>query len=104
MVSVTHRNNLQIITTEHGSFPWFSRVSPAEWWNGGVAEWRNGGMRLRESCNSVFSTCNLVTDTELQLLFIGMINSDRVNNVTRYYALRCWASVRLRSHIELRCD
>jgi hypothetical protein len=45
-------------------------------------------MRLRESRNSVFSTCNLVTETELQLLFIGMINSDRVNNVTRYYALR----------------
>ncbi len=44
--------------------------------------------RLRESRNSVFSTCNLVTETELQLLFIGMINSDRVNNVTRYYALR----------------
>jgi hypothetical protein len=42
--------------------------------------------RLRESCNSV-STCNLVTETELQLLFIGMINSDRVNNVTGYYAL-----------------
>jgi hypothetical protein len=36
---------------------------------------------LRESCNSV-STCNLVTETELQLLFIGMINSERVNNVT----------------------
>jgi hypothetical protein len=45
-------------------------------------------VRLRESRNSVFSTCNLVTETELQLLFIGMINSDRVNNVTRYYALR----------------
>ena len=45
-------------------------------------------MRLRESRNSVFSTCNLVTETELQLLFIGMINGDRVNNVTRYYALR----------------
>ena len=45
-------------------------------------------LRLRESRNSVFSTCNLVTETELQLLFIGMINSDRVNNVTRYYALR----------------
>ncbi len=41
-------------------------------------------LRLRESRNSVFSTCNLVTETELQLLFIGMINSDRVNNVTRY--------------------
>jgi hypothetical protein len=36
---------------------------------------------LRESRNSV-STCNLVTETELQLLFIGMINSERVNNVT----------------------
>ncbi len=42
--------------------------------------------RLRESCNSV-STCNIVTETELQLLFIGMINSDRVNNLTSYYAL-----------------
>jgi hypothetical protein len=31
--------------------------------------------------NSV-STCNLVTETELQLLFIGMINSERINNVT----------------------
>jgi hypothetical protein len=37
--------------------------------------------RLREFRNSV-STCNLVTETELQLLFIGMINSERVNNVT----------------------
>ncbi len=38
-------------------------------------------MRLRESRNSA-SICNLVTETELQLLFIGMINSERVNNVT----------------------
>jgi hypothetical protein len=33
--------------------------------------------RLRESCNSA-STCNLVTETELQFLFIGVINSDRI--------------------------
>ncbi len=33
-------------------------------------------VRLMESCNSV-STCNLVTETELQLLFIGMIQADR---------------------------
>jgi hypothetical protein len=39
-------------------------------------------LRLRESRNSV-STCSLVTETELQLfLFIGLINSERVNNVT----------------------
>ena len=44
MVSVTHGNNLQILTAEHGSFPWLSRVSPAEWRNGGTAEWQNGGM------------------------------------------------------------
>ena len=50
--AVTHGNNLQILTAEHGSFPWFSWVSPAElrnggmgeWWNGRMAEWRNGGM------------------------------------------------------------
>ncbi len=39
-------------------------------------------LRLRESHNSA-STCNLVTETELQILFDGMINSDRVNNVTK---------------------
>ena len=44
MVSVTHGHNLQILTAEHGSFPWFSWVSPAEWRNGGMAEWQNGGM------------------------------------------------------------
>ena len=44
MVSVTHGHNLRILTAEHGSFPWFSRVLPAEWRNGGMAEWRNGGM------------------------------------------------------------
>ncbi len=43
-LSVTHGHNLQILTAEHGSFPWFSQVSPAEWRNGGEAEWRNGGM------------------------------------------------------------
>ena len=47
MVSVTHGHNLQILTAEHGSFPWFSWVSPAEWQNGGMAEWRNGGMANR---------------------------------------------------------
>jgi hypothetical protein len=44
MVSVMHEHNIRILTTEHGSFPWFSRFLPAEWWNGGMAEWRNGGM------------------------------------------------------------
>ncbi len=44
MVSVMHRINFQILTTEYGSFPWFSRVSPAEWRNGGMAEWWNGAM------------------------------------------------------------
>ncbi len=44
MVSVTHGNNLRILTAEHVSFPLFSRVSPAEWHNGGLAEWRIGGM------------------------------------------------------------
>jgi hypothetical protein len=44
MVSVMHGNNLQILTAENGSFPWLSRVSPAEWQNGRMAEWRNGGM------------------------------------------------------------
>jgi hypothetical protein len=43
-------------------------------------------VRLRESRNCV-SFCNLVTETELQYLFICMINSDRVNNVTSYDAL-----------------
>ncbi len=48
MVSVTHGHNLRILTAEHGSFPWFSPVSPAEWRNGkmaewGNAEWQNGG-------------------------------------------------------------
>ena len=28
---------------EEWSFLWFSRVSPEEWQNGGMAEWRNGG-------------------------------------------------------------
>jgi hypothetical protein len=36
---------------------------------------------FNESCNSV-NTCYLVTETELQLFFIVMINSDGVNNVT----------------------
>ncbi len=40
MVSVTHGHNLRILTTEHGSFPWFSWVLPAEWRNGGMAEWQ----------------------------------------------------------------
>ena len=44
MVSVTHGHNLRILTAEDGSFPWFSRVLPTEWRNGGMAEWRNGGM------------------------------------------------------------
>ncbi len=44
MVSVTHGINFRILTAEYGSFPWFSRVSPAEWWNGGMAEWRIGGL------------------------------------------------------------
>ncbi len=44
MVSVTHGHNLQILTAEHGSFPWFSQVLAAEWRNGGMAEWQNGGM------------------------------------------------------------
>ncbi len=44
MMSVTHAHNLRILTSEHGSFPWFSRVSPAEWRNGGMAEWQNGGI------------------------------------------------------------
>ncbi len=38
------RNQFPILNAEYGSFPWFSRVSPAEWWNGGMAEWLNGGM------------------------------------------------------------
>ncbi len=45
MVSVTHGNNLRILTPEHVSFPLFSRVLPAEWRNGGMAEWRNGNTR-----------------------------------------------------------
>ncbi len=44
MVFVMHRKNFRILTAEYGSFPWYSRVLPTEWWNGGMAEWRNGGM------------------------------------------------------------
>jgi hypothetical protein len=44
MVSVMHGIIFLILTAEYGSFPWFSRVSPAEWWNCGMADWRNGGM------------------------------------------------------------
>ncbi len=46
-MAVTHGLNLQILTAELGSILWLSRVSPAEWRNGGMTEWRNGGMADR---------------------------------------------------------
>ncbi len=41
-MAVTHGLSLQNLTAEHGSFPQFTRVSPAEWGNGGRKEWQNG--------------------------------------------------------------
>ncbi len=46
-MAVAHGLNLQILTAELGFISWLSRVSPAEWRNGGMTEWRNGGMADR---------------------------------------------------------